>query len=166
MGLQTESLQVITRPGDNTGVGTSVAIVDVNGLQVNAPARHKQGDNVLHDKMVINREILATTVDNTIFAPMEGTWKVYSFVYTPRVAGSGGAATIDLKVCTGTQAPTSGTTQLSAALDLVGVADTTQQATIIAAPTEIGPGSRLAFDLTGTLTAVVGSATVQLIRVR
>ena len=164
--MQMESLQIMNRPGDNTGVGVTAVQLDLNGAVTTAPAFHKQGANLLHDKMIIEKEMLAASVANHVFICREGTWAVSAFSYIPRVAGSGGAATIDVRVTTGTQAPTSGTTQLSAALDLVGVADTLQNATIIATPTEVGPGARVSFFLTGTLTSVVGLAHLEIKRIR
>lgn len=168
MSATFESLQIQSRPGTtgNAGsVGTTTFTADQNGATVTAPAHMRRDSNIYHDRLMFQREILAASVDNAIVIIREGRWQLAFASYLPRVAGSGGAATVDIKVATGTQAPASGTTQLGAALDLVGTADTLQQAALIASPTVIGPGDRVVADLTGTLTSVVGCLTIELKRV-
>jgi len=162
--MQFSSVEIVQSAG-TTGAGTTVVELDTNGVEVTAPAVLVADDNVIEPYVVLTKDILAGSVDNALFTSSVHRYQVAYMSYLPRVAGSGGAATIDLTVCTGTQAPASGTTQLLAALDLVGVADTLQQATIIASPTVISPGMRVAYNLTGTLTSVVGLLTVYLKRI-
>lgn len=115
---------------------------------------------------VISVPILAATVDNTIFTANED-YKVTGVVYVPTIAGTGGAATIDVKKCTGTQLPSAGTTVVTAAANLVGTINTPQALTLsaTAANLVLASGERLAIDLTGTLTSVVGCLTVFLKKV-
>lgn len=65
-----------------------------------------------------------------------------------------GAVTLDVKKCTGTQAPSAGTTVLTATFNLKGTADTVNAGTIVA--TTLAVGDRLAVDITGTTTSVAG----------
>lgn len=115
---------------------------------------------------VISIPILAASVDNTIFTANED-YKVTGVIYTPTIAGTGGAATLDVKKCTGTQAPASGTTVVTATANLVGTINTVQALTLAtsASTLTLASGERLAIDLTGTLTSVVGSLTVFLKKV-
>lgn len=161
-----ESLRINTRPGDNTGVGVTAANLDVNGLQAVAPTYHKQDSNVLHDKMLLCYDVTSTVVSNYIFFCNDGTWQVHSATYMSQVAGTGGACTLDLRVCSAGVAPSGGTTQLDAVFDLTTAAQAIDRSVIISSPTEIGPGGSLAVVLTGTPTSVVGLLQVQLKRIR
>ena len=163
---QVESLDIIYRPGDNTGVGTTAGTLSRNGFTANSPTKHMQDANVLHDKMVINQLVQSTIVDCYVFFCTEGTWRVNAATYMSQVAGTGGAATLDVKVCGAGVAPSAGVTQLDAAFDLVTAAQAVDRSVIIASPTDIGPGSSVALDLTGTPTSVVGLVTIELKRIR
>jgi alcohol dehydrogenase YqhD (iron-dependent ADH family) len=73
------------------------------------------------------------------------------------IAGTGGAASVDVKKCTGTQAPASGTTMLTAAFDLTTTANTVTTPTLTTgAVLTLAAGDRIALDFTGTLTSLVG----------
>jgi len=89
--------------------------------------------------------------------------KVMGVSQVHMVAGSdGGAVTLQLKKCTGTQAPSAGTALLTnntnAGFDLKATANTVQNGTLVAssASLTLAAGDRLALDLTGTPTAVAG----------
>jgi hypothetical protein len=77
------------------------------------------------------------------------------------------AVTLDIKKCTGTQAPSAGTTVLGATVNLKGTANTVQAPAVVeTAVATLAVGDRLAVDITGTTTAVAGVAlTVSLQRV-
>jgi hypothetical protein len=75
------------------------------------------------------------------------------------VAGTGGgAATLDIRKCTGTQAPASGTTVLTGTFDLTTTANTvTTPALTTGAVLSLAAGDRLACVLSGTLTSLVAN---------
>lgn len=79
----------------------------------------------------------------------------------------GGAVTLDIKKCEGTEAPSAGDTVLGATVNLKGTANTVQAPAVVAtAVATLAVGDRLAIDITGTTTAVAGVAvTVSLQRV-
>ncbi len=164
MSVLTESVVVESRPGDNTGLGVINVSIDAAGVVASSPTRFKQDANVLHDKEVLRHTVLAAAVDNFLWVCTEGQWLLESAYYLPTVIGTGGAATVDIKVCGVAVAPASGVTQLTAGLDLVGTANTLVRGVLIAAPTVIGPGAAIALDYTGTLTSVVGCLVVNLKR--
>jgi hypothetical protein len=113
---------------------------------------------------IINENVIATSVDNTIFTA-NADYQVVAVSYTPRVAGSDGSAvTAQIKKCTGTQAPSAGTSVTSDSANLKGTADTVQDLTLSTTTTDlqVADGERLAVDFTGTLTAAVGKFTVVL----
>lgn len=64
------------------------------------------------------------------------------------------SGTLQIEVATGTQAVASGTNQLTGTVSLAGVAATTVNGTLIAAPTTITAGSRVNIILAGTLTSL------------
>jgi hypothetical protein len=100
----------------------------------------------------------AAAIDSNIFiADKPCILKEVKFVVTIAAA----SATLDLKKCTGTTVPASGTTMLSStiALDTTINTVTTKNLTTTAANLVLQPGDRIAADLSGTLTGL--SAVVQ-----
>lgn len=94
--------------------------------------------------------------------------KVVSVREVHATAGSdGGAVTLDIKKCVGTEAPAAGATVLGATVNLKGTANTVQAPAVVeTAAATLAVGDRLAIDITGTTTAVAGVAvTVSLQRV-
>lgn len=75
---------------------------------------------------------------------------------------NGGAVTLDVKKCTGTQAPSAGTTLLSAVFSLKTTPNVVQNGalTATAADLRLAPGNRISIDVTGTMTAVAGVVVV------
>ena len=72
-----ESFQIITRPGDSTGVGTTIATFDATGLRMSSPAKLILDNNFVHDKIGIPMVLVATTVSSLAFGPInEGRWQV------------------------------------------------------------------------------------------
>lgn len=89
----------------------------------------------------------------------DDSYEIVSASEIHAVAGTDpGAVSLDIKKCTGTQAPAAGTTMLAAPFNLKGAAQTVQHATLtaIGANRRIARGDRIAFDFIGTLTAVDG----------
>lgn len=113
-------------------------------------------------KVSVTREILAGSVDNTFFVAHRIS-KVAAVSYAPRVTGTGGAATIQIQRCQGTEAPGSGD-DLITPLDLVGVTDTVQDATLTTTSAHLilAIGDRLVAEFAGTKTNVVGNLTVEI----
>jgi hypothetical protein len=110
---------------------------------------------------VITETVLAASVDNTIFTANED-YQVTGVVYTPTIAGTGGAATFVVRKCTGTQLPSAGTAVHSGTANMVGTINTPQTLTLSTTTSELQltSGDRLAVDFTGTMTSVVGRLTV------
>lgn len=108
-------------------------------------------------------------VDQSIFVvPPGDIYEVQSFSESHATAGSdGGAVTLALMKCTGTQAPSAGTALLGVAgastVNLKGTANTPQNfsqdlGTVHADRSKLRlvAGDRLALDFTGTMTALAG----------
>ena len=163
-----ESMQFYNRPGDSTGVGVNFANVDVvNGVQAVSPSKHKQDGNILHDKepFVISFLSAPTAGGYILMAVAEGIWVVDSVLYSQITAGT--SPTIDVLWVAPATAVSGGTTQLTGVIDAsVGGNNTKDvRGTLIAAPTQAGPGNRLAVNIGGTTTSMVGTVTVNTKRI-
>jgi hypothetical protein len=127
--------------------------------------------SALHDLVVtFNYGINAEAVDTWLFVA-DADYEVTRVVCVPRVAGSDGSAvTADVMKASGTDAPASGATVLSAAdsFDLKGTADTLQTGTLSATESarRLKANDRLGVNFTGTLTAAVGLIQVNLKRIQ
>jgi hypothetical protein len=127
--------------------------------------------SIPHDITVnFNYGINAEAVDTWIFVA-DTDYEVTRVVCIPRVAGSDGSAvTADVMKASGTTAPGSGATVLSAAdsFNLKGTADTLQTGTLVAAQASrrLAANDRLGVNFTGTLTAAVGLIQVNLKRIQ
>ena len=78
-------------------------------------------------------------------------------------AGTGGAATLDIKKASGTTAPASGTSMLTTTFNLENTANTVVSKTIsngglstTQSTRQIASGDRICLDFTGTLTSLTG----------
>lgn len=113
--------------------------------------------------IVVRAEYLATSVDNSLFIA-DRAYRLLGVRAVNTVIASSGPTTLDIKKCTGTQAPASGTTMLTATIDLTTTANTVITPTLSATPANLllAAGDRIALDYTGTMTAVVGSVEVLL----
>lgn len=165
-----ESLQIQTRPGDNTGVGTIIATLDENGLVLNSAYPLKSGNAVVNPYHNVEVTVLAAAVDIPIFIPQTGVWVVDRVASIRRVVGSdAGAVTADVMSAPSGTAPASGTTQLASA-DSINLkspaADIIANHALATTPTEVGPGSYFGLNVAGTLTAVVALIQVRFRRVR
>jgi len=162
MGYQSESYQVVYAPGDNTGVGTVKVLLDKDGIHLYGDAQVFTNGAIA--RTPVTQQFDANAVDIAIWTATEGVWQVESVSETHTVAGGSGAQ-VDVKVCTGTQSPSQGTTQLGAVIDLTTAANTPKSPALIASPTHINPNDRVALDFGGTLTSLQGSITVNLKRI-
>lgn len=165
-----ESLQIQTRPGDNTGVGTIIATLDENGFVLNSAYPFKSGNAVINPYHNVEIQVLAATVDHHIFIPQTGVWVVDRVASIRRVVGSDGSAvTADIMAGASGTAPASATTQLATA-DSINLkspaADVIANHALATTPTEVGPGSSFSLNVAGTLTAVVAIIQVRFRRVR
>lgn len=114
--------------------------------------------------VVVSKDYIATSVDDNIFIA-DRAYKVRVAKSVPSVIASSGPTTCDIKKCTGTTAPASGTSIFaSTTFDLVGVAQTVQTPalTATAATLLLAAGDRLARDFTGTMTAATGTMSIVL----
>ena len=105
---------------------------------------------------------IATLVTQKVFvAPRKLI--VVSIMGATRVAGSGGACSIQFWKAASAVAVGSGTLLHAGTFDLVGTADTNQSLVLVSSPaTVLNPGDSLGYVLTGTATSAVGSVTITL----
>lgn len=102
----------------------------------------------------------AASIDSNVFiADKPCTLKEVRWVNTVAAA----SATVDLKKCTGTTIPGSGTTMLASAMALDATINTPSTKALSATPAnlKLEVGDRIAVDLSGTLTGL--SAVVQFV---
>ena len=168
MSVIAESFQVIIRPGDSTGVGTTLVNLDGTQVQAVSPAKLKQDSNIVHDKKFLEMPFyLATPLAAQAFAMFfvnEGIWQVDHVIYQQVVNGTSPAFDV-LWVAAGT-AIGSGTTQLTGTISgsSAGNNNNIVRGTLIAAPTSAGPGQILGVNLTGTTTGMLGTLQIGLKR--
>lgn len=134
--------------------GNTILQVDENGMQDAA------GYAAYHQ---VSSELLAASVDKFVFVNAHPThkWKVVAVRAKCSVVGGSGA-TVDVKKVPAATAVASGTTQLTAALDLTVTAPSDLPGTLIASPSIIYPGDSIGLDFSGTLTGLVGVITIVL----
>lgn len=117
-----------------------------------------QNGDYVPNSVTASRVANADCIDGTFFIANRKCQVIgVSEVHT--TAGTNGSAvTLDIKKCTGTQAPASGTTVLQSTLDMKGVAETVQAGTLVTnkSTLTLNAGDRLALDFTGTTTALAG----------
>lgn len=105
----------------------------------------------------------ASMVDSNCFYA-DKPWEVIGVEEVHATAGTDvGAVTLDVKKCTGTQAPSAGATVLGTTFDMKGTINTVVKKTLgngglttTAASRFLAAGDRLALDFTGTVTALAG----------
>src|SRR5690242_17941840 len=102
-----------------------------------------------HD-LVHTFPITAATDANVVICDRPYELRKFSVAYA---AAAGAALTLDIKKCTGTQAPASGTTMLAATADLNTTINTVQSPALSAtvANRKTATGDRIAFDFTGSI---------------
>jgi hypothetical protein len=109
------------------------------------------------------RQSAGETLTDTFIYTATRAVKLLGASLVQAVAGSdGGAVSLQLRKCTGTQAPSAGTALLTnntnTGFDLKATANTVQSGALVAsaASLTLAAGDRLALDVTGTPTAVAG----------
>jgi len=167
MGMQQESYDAIARPGTGTGLGTTFWQAIVSGVKAISPTKMMQDSNVLHDKdqFVLPCITAPAAGAYSLFVPTEGIWVVDKVVIYQRVLGT--SITFDvLWVASGT-AIGSGTTQLTGTIDGSQSGNNLKYVlgTLIAAPTQSGPGTILGVNIGGTVTGFIGHVQVDVKRV-
>lgn len=125
----------------------------------------KDGSNRIHHpaEFLIDR-IFATPLAAYLWTCQEGVWQISHVSAMCSVTG-GASTTCDVLVCTSAQAPGSGATQLTGAMDIEATAPFLVQGVLIASPTLIYPGMSVARVFAGTVASVEGKLTVQIKRV-
>lgn len=126
---------------------------------VNVPAIH-DGTRYrpLADRFFLDYQFGAATVDDNIFIA-DRAYRVRSIAEVHAVAGTdAGAVTLQLRKCTGTQAPSAGVVLTTATFDLKSTANTVVTATLTGTTANLmlAAGDRLAADVTGVLTSLAG----------
>jgi hypothetical protein len=112
----------------------------------------------LADRFILDYQFGASSVDDNIFIA-DRAYRVLSIAEVHAVAGNdAGAVTLQLRKCTGTQAPSAGAALTTATFNLKSTANTVVTATLTATTADLAlaAGDRLAADFTGTLTALAG----------
>lgn len=129
------------------------------GLQYSSPA-----DILAHskDREVITVQLTANSVDANVYVATRPV-RVTAIREVHSVVGSTGA-TVGVRKATGTTAPASGTLVHTAALGLETTINTVQSATLESslATLTLAAGDRLAIDMSGTLTGLVGVIEIEL----
>lgn len=138
-------------------VGSAILDVDDQGV------KDGLGRITLTLETVTDR-LFATPLAAYMWTAVEGTWAV-AFVNAKYSVVGGASCTCDVLVCPGITAPGSGTTQLTAVLDLTATAPASRNGTIIATPTRINPGDSVARVIAGTPGSLEGCLTVTLRRI-
>lgn len=126
------------------------------------------GDQFATVPVTATRIANADNIDSNIFVANR-PFKVVGISEVHTTAGSdGGAVTLQVRKCTGTQAPASGVALLASTINLKGTAQTVQAGTLTSTAEDLvlAAGDRLALDYTGTITSLAGvQVTVDLLPV-
>jgi hypothetical protein len=139
--------------------GNTVLTIDENGFKDGATIpRVYSPFEFLFDR------IFATPLAAYMWRCFEGVWQVAAVGADCSVTG-GASTTLDVLVCAAAVAPGSGTSQLTAAIDIEETAPFQRNGTLIASPTLIFPGMLVARVYAGTVASVEGILTVQIRRV-
>jgi hypothetical protein len=108
--------------------------------------------------------LAASPTAGHLWTAHEGIWRLGTASEIHAVVG-GAAAALQLYVTPSGTAPGSGTAQLTGTIDLTATANAVRFGTLIATPTQLLRGDSLCYVLTGTITGLVGSLTVNMWRV-
>ncbi len=166
MGMQQESYDAIARPGTNTGLGTVFWQALQAGVKAVSPTKYMQDANILHDKDQLFLPCITAPAAGAypLFTVIEGIWQVDAALIYQVTAGT--SITFDiLWVASGT-AIGSGTTQLTGTIGGSTAGNNLKYVlgTLIAAPTQAGPGQILGVNVGGTVTSFVGNVQVHVKR--
>ena len=117
--------------------------------------------------LAVHIQSAASAVDQNVFVA-DRAYQVVSITESHAVAGTDGSAvTLDVKKCTGSQAPSAGTSMFFAGtISLKGTANsaTTMSLTGTTATLQLAAGNRIAFDITGTPTSYAGGVVTIVLR--
>lgn len=141
----------VSLAGDTTVLsGKTLTIASADALTV--------GGTIVPQEIIIPISLSSALVDQTIFVA-NANYKLSSVkcIYAVAALTSG---VLQLKVETGTQAPGSGTSQLTGNINLSSTAHTVLTGTLIGSPTTLVSGDRISIDVGGTLTGLLGSCSV------
>jgi hypothetical protein len=139
--------------------GNTVINVDENGFRDGSTiSRVYSPFEFLFDR------IFATPLAAYMWRCFEGVWQVTNVGADCSVTG-GASTTADVLVCAPAVAPGSGTSQLTAVIDIEETAPFQRTGTLIASPTLIHPGMLVARVYAGTVASVEGILTVQIRRI-
>lgn len=146
--------------GDRLSWKMASAVTSLAGLVVSIAAT-PGGKGVM---AVYNMQANGDLVDQSFFVSNSDFTVARIDEVHSTLGTNGGAVTLDIKKCTGTQAAASGTTLLTTTFNLKSAINTVVNGTLTAtaADLRLAPGNRLAVDFTGTLTAVAGVVVVVL----
>lgn len=99
------------------------------------------------------------SVDGTVFVVPAGSWNLAAASASYTVA-EGGALTVQLNKCTGTQAPSAGVNMLTGTFDLNAAVNTVQNGTLsaTAANYALVAGDRICVDFSAAITTAAGGA--------
>jgi hypothetical protein len=133
----------------------------------NTPKYNPDGTERNLAPIVVRHKVDANSVDENVFiAPF--ACKLVRAQEAHSVVGGAGAQ-VDVKKCTGTTAPASGTSMLGSVFDLTsGVAVNTVTDKTLATSSStltLAAGDRVSLDFTGTLTGLVGVVTLTFVQV-
>lgn len=139
------------------GPGSTGIYSDANGdLKFNPDGTAR----VVPQTINVTLPLKASDVDTAVWIA-DNSYTLTAIRHMVSTGASG--ATITVKKCTGTTAPASGSAMHSGTLDLNATANTVVSTTVGATNTVVA-GDRIAFDYGGTLTGLVGVATLTLKR--
>jgi hypothetical protein len=136
--------------------------VDSNGsIQVHNGTNFVAGGG---GNVPISRSVEAASVDAYVFVA-DRAYRVVSVAEIHAVAGSdGGAVTLFVNKCTGTQAPSAGSPVTALSFNLKSTAATAVSQNGAGSAASLAAGDKLAFDFTGTLTALAGGCVTIILR--
>ena len=120
-----------------------------------------QSPRLVQVVLATNAAVL-TAADTTAFIA-DASYELVRVDSCQTTAGTGGAATLDVKKATGTTAPGSGTTMLTTTFNLENTANTVVSKTVsnggvttTLTTRQLVAGDRVCLDFTGTLTSLTG----------
>jgi len=163
MSVMATSVKVVKQ--DGTVAGDTVAVLDKDGLVVDADFPLMKGANHIHDKITVEHSITLSG-NHVFYMPDSGGWRLNS-VREAHTASGGASCAVQMYACTSGQIVTSGVAQLSGTISLSGVPGVVYSGNVIATPTIVSPGEFYGIEVTATLTPLVGAKlTAEFKRVR
>jgi len=135
--------------------GKTLAVTTADSLTV--------GGVIISQLVTVPVSLVATLVDQVVFVA-DASYKLNAIrcVYSVAALSNG---TLQVTVETGTNAPGTGTAQLSSAIDLSTTVNTIYSGALIESPTTISAGNKVSLDVGGTITGLLGTCTLSFIRV-